>query len=213
VYLIGLTGGIASGKSTIARRLAEHGAVHIDADQLSREAVEPGTPALAAIVERFGSIILNPDGGLDRAALGAIVFSDPDALTALNAIVHPAVHDLSAQRIVDAGRADPAAVVVYDIPLLIESQNQYPFDLIVVAHASGPTRMTRLIETRGMPQAEAARRIGAQASDDERLAVADVVIDTEGTLEWTLTQADRLWERVRTAPADGTTGFNVGGPA
>ncbi|MET0715515.1 MAG: dephospho-CoA kinase [Mycetocola sp.] len=202
MYLIGLTGGIASGKSTIARRLAEHGAVLIDADQLSREAVEPGTPALAAIVDRFGRTVLAPDGGLDRATLGGIVFSDPEALAALNAIVHPAVHNLSAQRIADAGRADPGAVVVYDIPLLVESQNEYPFDLIVVAHATGPTRTRRLIETRGMPAAEAARRIGAQASDDERLAIADVVIDTDGSLDWTLTQADRLWERVRTASAD-----------
>jgi dephospho-CoA kinase len=201
VYLIGLTGGIASGKSTIARHLAEHGAVLVDADQLSREAVDPGTPALAAIVERFGSTVLNPDGSLDRAALGGIVFSDREALAALNAIVHPAVHDLSAQRIADAGRADPAAIVVYDIPLLVESRNEYPFDLIVVAHASPATRIARLIETRGMPAEEAHRRIDAQASDEDRLAVADVVIDTDGSLDETLSEADRLWERVRSAPA------------
>ena len=199
VYLIGLTGGIASGKSTIARRLAEHGAVHIDADQLSREAVEPGTAGLDAIADRFGRQVLNPDGSLDRAALGAIVFSDPGALEDLNAIVHPAVRNLGSVRIADAGHADPDAVVVYDIPLLVESRNEYRFDLIVVAHASQNSRLTRLIETRGMDAAEARRRIDAQASDQARLSIADVVIDTDGTLEHTLEQADRLWEQVRAA--------------
>ena len=199
VYLIGLTGGIASGKSTIARRLAEHGAVHIDADQLSREAVEPGTAGLDAISDRFGHQVLNPDGSLDRAALGAIVFSDPGALEDLNAIVHPAVRNLGSVRIADAGHADPDAVVVYDIPLLVESRNEYRFDLIVVAHASQNSRLTRLIETRGMDAAEARRRIDAQASDQARLSIADVVIDTDGTLEHTLEQADRLWEQVRAA--------------
>jgi dephospho-CoA kinase len=197
VYLIGLTGGIAAGKSTIARRLTDHGAVHVDADQLSREAVEPGTPALNAIVERFGRDVLNADGSLDRAALGGIVFSDPDALKALNTIVHPAVRQLGLQRIADASDADPAAVIVYDIPLLVESRSEYPFDLVVVAQASPETRMTRLTTTRGMPADEAARRIGAQASDEDRLAVADVVIDTDGSLDDTLAQTDRLWEQVR----------------
>lgn len=200
MYLIGLTGGIASGKSTIARRLAERGAVHIDADRLSREAVEPGSAALAAIVDRFGAGILQPDGSLDRAALGGIVFSDPDSLQELNAIVHPAVRNLGLERIADAVRMDPAAVIVYDIPLLVESRNEYPFDLIVVAHASPATRLSRLTGIRGMPVDEAQRRIGAQASEEERLAVADVVIDTDGTLDETLTQTDRLWEQVRPAP-------------
>ena len=197
VSLIGLTGGIASGKSTIARRLAEHGAVHIDADQLAREAVEPGTQALDSIVERFGTQVLTADGRLDRAALGAIVFSDPGALQSLNAIVHPAVRELGLRRIESAGHADARAIVVYDIPLLVESRNDYPFDLIVVADASPATRLARLTGTRGMASDEARRRIGAQASDAERLAVADVVIDTDGSLEGTLTQADRLWEQVR----------------
>ncbi|WP_411720938.1 dephospho-CoA kinase [Mycetocola sp.] len=201
MYLIGLTGGIASGKSTIARRLTEHGAILVDADQLSREAVESGTPALAAIVERFGRHVLNPDGSLNRAALGDIVFSDPDALATLNEIVHPAVRSLSSQRIAEAERADPAAVVVYDIPLLVESRNEYPFDLIVVAQATPATRMARLTETRGMPADESRRRIDAQASDDERLAVADVIIDTDGSLENTIAQADRLWERIQTEKA------------
>lgn len=200
MYLIGLTGGIASGKSTIARRLAERGAVHVDADQLARDAVEPGTPALQAIVDRFGAGILQPDGALNRAALGALVFSDPGALQELNAIVHPAVRELGLRRIADIVRNDPAAVIVYDIPLLVESRNEYPFDLIVVANASPATRLARLTDIRGMPVAEARKRIGAQASDEERLAVADVVIDTDGSIDDTLAQTDRLWKQVRPAP-------------
>ena len=201
MYLIGLTGGIASGKSTIARRLAERGAVHIDADLLAREAVEPGTAALSAIVERFGPGILSPDGSLDRAALGGIVFSDPASLDALNGIVHPAVRDLTAQRIAAAEQADPDAVVVYDVPLLVEAQVPHRFDLVVVAHAGTESRIARLTGTRGMPEDEARRRIASQASDDERLAVADVVIDTDGALDATFDQADRLWERIRQTSA------------
>ena len=197
MYLIGLTGGIASGKSTIARRLAERGAVHVDADQLAREAVEPGSAALAAIVDRFGDGILNPAGSLDRAALGGIVVSDPTALEALNGIVHPAVRDLTARRIAAAERADPGAVVVYDVPLLVEAQVPHRFDLVVVAQAGTESRISRLTGTRGMPEDEARRRIASQASDADRLAVADVVIDTDGTIESTIDQADRLWERIR----------------
>ena len=199
MQLIGLTGGIASGKSTVARRLAEHGAVAVDADQIAREVVEPGTPALAQIAETFGDSVLNPDRSLNRAALGAIVFSDESSRLALNAITHPAVLRRSTERFEDARRANPDAVIVYDVPLLVESANAYPFDLIVVAHADAETRIRRLVELRGMDADEATRRIRSQASDEERLAVADVVIDTDGTLEHTLGQADALWERL-TAP-------------
>ena len=196
MQLIGLTGGIASGKSTIARRLAEHGAVVIDADRIAREVVEPGQPALEAIAERFGHGVIAADGTLDRAALGAIVFADEDARLALNGITHPAVLRASTERFRAAAEADPDAVVVYDVPLLVESANAYPFDLVVVAHASGEVRVERLVELRGMDRAEAERRIRSQASDDERLAVADVVIDTDGSLGRTLEQTDALWERL-----------------
>ncbi|MBG6238039.1 dephospho-CoA kinase [Mycetocola sp. CAN_C7] len=199
MYLIGLTGGIASGKSTIARRLAELGAVHIDADQLAREAVEPGTSAIASIAHRFGTAVLHADGSLDRAALGSIVFSDPASLAALNAIVHPAVRHLTAVRIADAERNDPQSVVVYDVPLLVEAQVPHRFDLVVVAHAAVDTRIERLTTARGMTPDEARRRVASQASDGERLAVADLVIDTDGDLDATLAQADALWERVRRA--------------
>jgi dephospho-CoA kinase len=197
VQLIGLTGGIASGKSTIARRLVEHGAVVVDADRIAREVVEPGTPALAQIGETFGPGVIAADGSLDRPALGAIIFADEDARLRLNAITHPAVLATSTERFRAAGEADPDAVVVYDVPLLVESANAYPFDLVVVAHASAATRIRRLMELRGTDEAEARRRVGSQATDEERLAVADVVIDTDGTLEQTLAQTDLLWERLR----------------
>lgn len=197
MQLIGLTGGIASGKSTIASRLAEHGAVVVDADRIAREVVEPGRPALAAIAERFGPGVIAADGSLDRPALGAIVFADEEARLALNAITHPAVLAESTARFAEAEAADPDAIVVYDVPLLVESANEYPFELVVVAHADAATRAERLVTLRGMDRAEAERRIGSQASDAQRLAVADVVIDTDGTLEHTRDQVDALWERLK----------------
>lgn len=197
MQLIGLTGGIASGKSTIASRLAEHGAVVVDADRIAREVVEPGTPALAQIAERFGEGVIAPDGSLDRPALGAIVFGNPEALQALNGITHPAVLAASTARFRAAAEADPDAIVVYDVPLLVESANEYPFDRIVVANADEATRVRRLVELRGMDPAEAERRIRSQASDEERLAVADVVIDTGGTLQHTRAQVDALWRELR----------------
>lgn len=200
MQLIGLTGGIASGKSTIASRLASHGAVVVDADRIAREVVEPGTPALAEIARRFGDGVIAADGSLDRPALGAIVFADPAALADLNAITHPAVLRESTARFEAAADSDPDAIVVYDVPLLVESANQYPFDRVVVAHAEAGTRIRRLVELRGMDPAEAERRIRSQASDEQRLAVADVVIDTGGTLRRTLDQVDALWEDLRARP-------------
>ncbi|TFB55645.1 dephospho-CoA kinase [Cryobacterium tagatosivorans] len=197
MYVIGLTGGIASGKSTVARRLVEHGAVHIDADHLARVVVEPGTDALARIRETFGDEVLNADGSLNRAALGALVFGEPAALAQLNAIVHPAVRALSDELIRAAEQADPDAIVVYDVPLLVEADVAHPFDLIVVAHADEETRMRRMVDLRGMDETDAARRIGSQASAADRLAIANVVIDTDGTLAHTLAQVDALYERVR----------------
>lgn len=197
MQLIGLTGGIASGKSTIASRLAELGAVVVDADRIARDVVEPGTPALAEIARTFGGGVLSADGTLDRPALGRIVFGDADALLKLNAITHPAVLRESRARFDAAAAADPDAVVVYDVPLLVESGNEYPFDLVVVARAEEGTRVRRLVELRGMDAAEAERRIRSQASDEQRLAVADVVIDTGGTLDGTREQVDALWERLR----------------
>lgn len=194
--LIALTGGIASGKSTIARRLAEHGAVIVDADQIVRDVQSPGSPVLERIAEAFGTAVIAPDGSLDRSALGAKVFGDADLLTRLNAIVHPAVREES-QRRFDAALADDAeAVVIYDVPLLVEARVDDPWDLIVVAHAPAAVRRQRLVDLRGMDENAAQDRIDAQVSDDRRLAIADVVIDTSDTLERTLEQTDALWERI-----------------
>lgn len=197
--LIALTGGIASGKSTVARRLAEHGAIVVDADQLVREVQVPGSPVLRDIAKAFGEDVLTQDGALDRAALGAKVFGDHQALEKLNAIVHPVVGSERDRRFAAALDADPDAVVVYDVPLLVESRRDDPWDLVVVAHAHAQVREQRLIELRGMTPDAAKARIASQASDDARLAVADVVIDTAGTLEETVAQVDALWERVRGA--------------
>ncbi|CAQ02092.1 dephospho-CoA kinase [Clavibacter sepedonicus] len=193
MQVIGLTGGIAAGKTVVADRLAELGAARIDADRLAREVVEPGTPALAEIARRFGPGVIAPDGSLDRPALGAIVFQDPDARRDLEAITHPAVRALSAQRMAAAAEADADAVVVYDIPLLVESGRVDEFDRIVMVHAPREERIRRLVELRGMSPEEAERRIASQASDEERLAVADEVVDSGISLASTLEQTDRLW--------------------
>lgn len=194
--LVALTGGIASGKSTIAARLAERGAVIVDADQIVRDVQQPGSPVLADIAAEFGASMLAPDGSLDRPALGARVFGDVDAVGRLNAIVHPAVRLESARRFAAALSADAAAVVVYDVPLLVESRRSDPWELIVVAHAPAEMRKGRLVELRGMSEPDAAARIASQVSDDARLAIADVVIDTSGTIDDTLRQTDDLWERM-----------------
>lgn len=191
--LIALTGGIASGKSTIARRLVGLGAQVVDADQIVRDVQRPGSPVLADIEAAFGSGVIRPDGELDRAALGALVFGDEAARQRLNAIVHPAVRAESARRFAAASADDPDATVVYDVPLLVEARVDDPWDLVVVAHAPSDVRMRRLVELRGLREDEAAARIAAQVSDDRRLAIADVVIDTAGSLEDTIAQVDALW--------------------
>lgn len=194
--VIGLTGGIAAGKSAVAARLAELGAVVIDADRLAREVVEPGTPGLAAIVHRFGDAVLAPDGSLDRARLGSIVFADDSARRDLNAIVHPAVQRRYDELVAEALARDPGAVVVYDVPLLAEARAASDFALVIVVDAPPEVRLERLVSLRGMDRADARARIEAQVPDAERRAMADVVIDSSGTLEHTLEQVDALWERL-----------------
>ncbi|PPG68962.1 dephospho-CoA kinase [Rathayibacter rathayi] len=196
MHLLALTGGIASGKSTVARRLAEHGAVVVDADVLARQVVEPGEPALAAIIERFGPAVIRSDGALDRAALGTIIFSDAVARADLNAITHPAVTLRSQRLFAEAAAADPDVVVVYDVPLLAEGRGAREFDEVVVVHAPQRTRIERLVALRGMTEEQARARVSSQASDEERLALADVVIDSSGTLDETLARTDALWEHV-----------------
>ncbi|MBN8423018.1 dephospho-CoA kinase [Microbacterium sp. 2216-1] len=194
--LIALTGGIASGKSTIARRLAEHGAVIVDADQIVRDVQSPGSPVLAAIVTEFGSGVIEHDGALDRAALGERVFGDDEALARLNSIVHPAVREESARRFAAAFAADPESVVVYDVPLLVEARVDDPWDLIVLADAPAELRIRRLIELRGMAEEAARARVAAQVPDAARRAIADIVVDTSVSLEETRRQTDDVWARL-----------------
>ena len=194
--LLALTGGIASGKSTISRMLAEKGAVIVDADAIVREVQAPGSSVLAAIAAEFGPEVLRPDGSLDRPALGARVFGHPERLAALNALVHPAVREESQRRFRAALSADPGALVVYDVPLLAESRGTDEWDLVVVAHAPAELRVRRLVDQRGLSEAEARARVAAQAGDDERLALADVVIDTAGDMDATRRQVDELWDRL-----------------
>lgn len=187
---VGLTGGIGSGKSTVAGRLAEHGAVLIDADKLAREVVEPGTPGLAAVVAAFGEDVLAADGGLDRAKLAAVVFASAEQRERLNGIVHPLVGQRTADLL--AAAADDA-VVIHDVPLLVEKNYAPMYNLVVVVDADVDQRVRRLTGTRGMPEADARARIAAQATPEQRRAVADIWLDNSGTPDRVLAQADALW--------------------
>lgn len=193
MLLVALTGNIASGKSEVARRLAEHGAVIIDADVLAREVVEPGTPALAEIADRWGKRVLRPDGALDRGALRAIVFASAADRDALNAIVHPRVAMLRDARIA-AARAAGAGVVVCDIPLLFETGGADRFDAVIVVHASAATRRARLLAHRTLTADDADRMIAAQLPTAQTRRLADYVIENEGTIADLTVQVDRLWE-------------------
>jgi dephospho-CoA kinase len=198
VLRIGLTGGIGSGKSTVSALLAARGAVIVDADRIAREVVEPGTPGLARVVEEFGTGVLATDGSLDRAALAAVVFADPEARRLLDGIVHPLVRARAAEL---AGAAPPGAVVVNDVPLLVETGQASTYDLVLVVEADPATRVARLVQ-RGLTAEDARARMAAQASDEQRRAVADVVLDNSGTPEQLAEQVDRFWAE-RVAPVTG----------
>ncbi|MFC6881767.1 MULTISPECIES: dephospho-CoA kinase [Actinomadura] len=196
---VGLTGGIGSGKSEVSALLDERGALIIDADLIAREVVEPGTPGLAAVVAEFGEEVLLPDGGLDRERVGSIVFADADRLAALNAIVHPLVGERMGE-LMDA--APSGAIVVYDVPLLTENGLAAMYDVVVVVDAPVETQLDRLTSRRGMTEEAARARIAAQASREDRRAIADHVIDNSGSLDDLKTQVDALWEDLtRRAPA------------
>lgn len=191
---VGLTGGIAAGKSVVARRLGDLGAVVVDYDVLAREVVAPGTPGLAQVVAAFGPTVTTPDGRLDREAVARVVFGDASARARLNAIVHPLVR-AAARREDDAARAAGAAVVVHDIPLLVETGVPAAFDEVVVVEAPADLRVDRLVRGRGLSADQARARIAAQAGDQERRAVATVVLDGSGTVDALLGAVDDLWDR------------------
>jgi dephospho-CoA kinase len=192
----------------VSRRLTELGAVLVDADVLAREVVEPGTEGLAEIVEAFGPEVLTDDGALDRAGLGSIVFADVDRRELLNSIIHPRVRARAAEIVAAAA---PDAVVVQDIPLLVETGQAPNFDLVVVVDAPDEVRVRRLAERSGMPEAEARSRMAAQATREERLAVADHVLENTGTLAELRGAVDSLWRTVLVPAAERSSG--PAGPA
>jgi dephospho-CoA kinase len=195
MFRLGLTGGIGSGKSTVSARLASHGALVIDYDQLARDAVEVGTPALAAIAERFGADVIAADGSLDRPGLGSIVFGDDAARADLEAITHPAIMERAIAR---EAMVPDDGVVVHDHPLLVEMGMAAFCDLVVVVDAPEDVQIERLVTMRGMTEADARARMAAQASREERLAEADVVLDNTGSIEDLEARVDELWaQRIR----------------
>jgi dephospho-CoA kinase len=195
---VGLTGGIGSGKSEVSRLLRGLGAVVVDADVLAREAVAPGSEGLAAVVDAFGADVLAADGSLDREAMAARVFAEPDARARLEAIVHPRVRRRAAEIEAAARAADPDAVVVHDVPLLVETGQQDSYDVVVVVDVPTQTQVDRLVSGRGMDEAEARARIAAQASREQRLAAADVVIDNSTTLDDLARRVEHAWRDVLT---------------
>jgi dephospho-CoA kinase len=184
VLRVGLTGGIGSGKSEVARRLVAHGAVLIDADLAAREVVVPGSSGLKRIVAAFGDDVLGPDRSLDRARLGEIVFKDPELRAKLNAIVHPLVRQwmLAAERTALQAADPPGPIIVHDVPLLVESRGKGGFDLVIVVDVPPEVQIERLVSQRGMTPDQAGARMNAQASRERRLEVADIVIDNSGSL-------------------------------
>jgi len=193
VLMVGLTGGIGAGKSAVAARLAQLGAVIIDADRIAREVVEPGTEGLAEVVAEFGPRVLGSDGALDRPALGRVVFGDPGARERLEKIIHPRVRTRTAEI---AAAAPDGAVVVNDVPLLVEAGLADRYPLVIVVEADLDARLVRLARDRGMIADEARSRIAAQATDEQRRAVADVVIVNSGDLEALAARVDEVWRDV-----------------
>jgi dephospho-CoA kinase len=195
VLRVGLTGGIGSGKSEVARRLVAHGAVLIDADLAAREVVVPGSGGLKRIVAAFGDDVLGPDGSLDRARLGEIVFKDPELRAQLNAIVHPLVRQwmLAAERTAVQAADPPGPIIVHDVPLLAESRGKGGFDLVIVVDVPPELQIERLVSQRGMTPDQAGARMNAQASREQRLEVADIVIDNSGSLADLDRRVAALW--------------------
>ena len=192
---IGLTGGIASGKSTVARKLEQLGAFTIDADVLARDVVALGTEGLKAVVARFGNSVLAADGSLDRSVLARVIFADPQARADLNAIIHPLVRERAAEL---EAAAPVGAVVVHVIPLLVETGQQDRFDAVVVVDTTVEEQLRRMTRRDGLTQTEAEQRVAAQASREERLGAATHVIDSSGPVRETMRQVDELWQNLST---------------
>lgn len=194
MYLVGLTGGIAAGKSTVAKRWAEQGGIEIDADQIAREVVEPGSIGAASILARFGPTVFSDDGSLDRSKLGSIVFGDPDKLKALEQIVHPLVKARAQQIVADLPEN---SIAIYNVPLLVEASVDLPFDMVVTVEAPAKEQIERLKKFRGMDESEATKRVASQASPAQRANAADVILNSNQDLSLLLMDADSLWLRIQ----------------
>jgi len=192
VFLIALTGGIASGKSTVAKRLVELGAQEIDADLVAREVVLPGSKGLAKVVEHFGSSVLKQDGSLNRERLGKLVFDDPKQRLELEEILHPLIRARTAELIAESS----AEVVVYSVPLLVESGVNHDFDMVITVEAGPENQIDRLVKSRALTTEQARQRVEAQASASQRKAVADAVIDSSGSKEQTQEQVNNIWTQI-----------------
>ncbi len=192
MYLVGLTGGIASGKSHVASLFAQLGASVIDADDVARQVVEPGSTGLVQVVGAFGYEVLLPSGELDRKKLGEIVFSDPERRVELEGILHPLIKIRTTELI--ARQKQP--IVVYAVPLLVEAKVDYPFDAVITVESGAENQISRLISSRGMSEAEAKQRIQAQTSSAEREAISDYVVDSSGTKDQTREQVEKVWEQL-----------------
>jgi dephospho-CoA kinase len=198
VFLVGLTGGIASGKSTVAKLLASYGADTIDADQVARDVVVKGSEGLGAVVKEFGSTVLTAAGDLDREELGRIVFADPNKRKSLEKILHPLIKARTLELIAQS----KASVVVYGVPLLVEAKVDYPFDMILTVEAGPENQIERIVRSRGLSVDEAKTRIGAQASQSQRAERADFIIDSSGSLLQLEEQVQSLWSRIEQAAKD-----------
>ncbi len=193
MYLVGLTGGIAAGKTSVAKRWVELGGLEIDADVLARKALDAGTPGLAKVLEQFGSDLLLADGNLDRQKLAEVVFSAPEKRKKLEEIVHPIVRELAAQALADA----PAgSILIYTVPLLVEASVDLPFDFVVTVEAPVDKQIERMVKTRGMTAQQASARIAAQASAAERANSADVILNSNQSLGRLLDDAEALWNEI-----------------
>ena len=193
MYLIGLTGGIAAGKSTVAKRWVEHGAIEIDADQVAREVVEPGTVGLNSIVEHFGADVLTASGELDRKELARQIFSDSGKRELLNSMLHPLIRERTELLLAELPND---SIVVYNVPLLVEASVDHPFDLVVTVEAPEEEQIRRLVQTRGLTESEARNRIVAQAKPVERAARADRILNSNQDINLLFRDADALWKEI-----------------
>jgi dephospho-CoA kinase len=195
MFLIGLTGGIAAGKSTVAKRWVEHGAIEIDADSLARDVVQPGSEGLTKVVQAFGESVIDDSGELNRKALAKLIFESDEKRLLLNSILHPLIKQLAAEHL---KKFDDDAIVIYNVPLLVEAEVDHDFNLVITVEAPEDEQIKRLVQTRGLSELEAKRRIAAQAKPIERAARADRILNSNQDINLLLRDSDSLWREIVT---------------